>query len=331
MWGIHAGRAGAANDLFIREKRIAIGWPEMGDLSRVDPNREAFKKSVAEIYPNAKKGAIPVIGGTLYRFVNEMNVGDIVIYPSKADKQVHIGRIVGNYVYDPDKSSHYCNQRKVTWLGSYPRTRFSQGALYEIGSAVTLFQVETYADEFIAALEGKEVSIPPGEDETVAFVIEDIKQTTHDFIIKTLSQELKGHPFADFIAHLLEKIGYHTRVSQPGPDQGIDIIAHKDELGFEPPIIKVQVKSKDSNIGSPEVAQLYGSIGEKEFGLFVTLSNFTSQAISFAASKTNLRLIDGDELIDLILAYYEKLDSRYKGILPLKQVYIPEALPEQEE
>lgn len=38
---------------------------------------------------------------------------------------------------------------------------------------------------------------------------------------------------------------YRTRVSPEGPDGGVDIIAHKDELGFEPPIIKVQVKSTE--------------------------------------------------------------------------------------
>jgi hypothetical protein len=34
-------------------------------------------------------------------------------------------------------------------------------------------------------------------------------------------------------------------VRDKGADGGVDIIAHKDELGFEPPIIKVQVKSKE--------------------------------------------------------------------------------------
>ena len=77
---------------------------------------------------------------------------------------------------------------------------------------------------------------PPGkEDETVALVAEEIEETTRDFILKRLAQELKGHPLADFIAQLLGAMGYRTRVSPEGPDGGIDIVAHKDELGFEPP------------------------------------------------------------------------------------------------
>lgn len=161
-------------------------------------------------------------------------------------------------------------------------------------------------------------------------MVADIKQTTHDFILKRLAQELKGHPFAQFVAQLLAAMGYRTRVSPEGPDGGIDIIAHKDELGFEPPIIKVQVKSGEGNVGSPEVQALYGTVESREHGLLVTLGSFTAVARGFARNKSNLRLIDGDELVDLILQHYEELDSRYKGLIPLKRVYVPEALEESE-
>ncbi|MGH9695668.1 MAG: restriction endonuclease [Bryobacteraceae bacterium] len=36
--------------------------------------------------------------------------------------------------------------------------------------------------------------------------------------------------------------------------------------------------------------------------MLVTLGNFTNQAAGFARSKSNLRLIDGDELVTLILS-----------------------------
>src|SRR5262249_32427628 len=78
---------------------------------------------------------------------------------------------------------------------------------------------------------------------------------------KRLAQELKGHPLAEFVAHLLNTMGYRTRVSPEGPDGGIDIVAHKDELGFEPPIIKVQVKSTAGSVGDPIVSALYGKVG----------------------------------------------------------------------
>ncbi|MBA3323653.1 MAG: restriction endonuclease, partial [Pyrinomonadaceae bacterium] len=110
----------------------------------------------------------------------------------------------------------------------------------------------------------------------------------------------------------------------------IDIIAHKDELGFEPPIIKVQVKSTEGSTGDPIVSALYGKVERDEFGLFVTLGTYTSQAKNFARNKSNLRLIDGDELVKLVLSHYEQFDSSYKGLIPLKRVYVPEPLDAEE-
>lgn len=136
---------------------------------------------------------------------------------------------------------------------------------------------------------------------------------------------------AEFVAHLLNTMGYRTRVSPEGTDGGVDIIAHRDELGFEPPIIKVQVKSAEGSIGDPVVSALYGKVGPSEFGLLIALGTFTPPARNFARSKSNLRLVDGNELVDLILQQYEKFDSRYKGLLPLKRVFVPEALEEGEE
>jgi len=330
VWGIHAGKTGDADRLFLKNNCVAIGWIKVGNLEALKPDREAFKEKVAQVYSDAKPGAIPNYAGQLFRFIHEMKIGDLILYPSKADRQVHFGKIEGSYKFNPDIESTYPNHRSVKWLKSLPRTHFTQGALYEIGSAMSLFQVKTYADEFLSALEGKTSTAAPRQDETVILVAEDIEETTRDFVLKQLSQELKGHPLTEFIAHLMNAMGYRTRVSLEGPDGGIDIIAHKDELGFEPPIIKVQVKSGDGSIGDPAVSALYGKVSITEFALLVTLGTFTNQARSFARSKSNLRLIDGEELVGLILQHYEQFDSRYKGLLPLKHVWVPEPLDESE-
>ncbi|MDX1995355.1 MAG: restriction endonuclease [bacterium] len=327
LWGLHAGRTGDANTLFLKQERVAIGWPEMGDLNTLFPNRDSFKTKYIKTYPAEKPGAVPLNTGQIFRFIHEIQVNDIVIYPAKHTRSIHIGQVIGEYEYNPQLSSAYPHQRSVKWLRELPRTHFSQGALYEIGSAMSLFQVKSYAEEFIAAVESKTAPqpIPVAKDETVAVIAEEIEATTRDFILKSLAQEFKGHPFSHFIAHLLETMGYRTRVSPPGPDGGIDIVAHKDELGFEPPIIKVQVKSGETNVGLPEVQALYGAVegNKQEYGLFITLGDFTAPALNFARNRSNLRLIGGGDLVQLVIEHYEAFDSRYKGRLPLKRVYVP--------
>ncbi|MHB1329875.1 MAG: restriction endonuclease [Gemmatimonadales bacterium] len=331
IWGIHAGRSGEADDLFLSNGLIGLGWEKIGDLSKLGATRESFKDAVRSAYPAKKPGAIPNNAGQLFRLVHEMQPGDLVVYPSKRDRLVHIGRIDGEYRFGTQHSPIYPQRRSVKWLRELPRTHFSQGALYEIGSAMSLFSIKNYADEFRAAIGGKaQAPVNVEEDESVSVVADEIEETTRDFILKRLAQELKGHPFAHFVAHLLNAMGYRTRVSPEGPDGGIDIVAHKDELGFEPPIIKVQVKSTDGSVGDPAVSSLYGKVGPSEYGLLVTLGTITAQAKSFSRAKDNLRLIDGPELVDLIFQHYERFDARYKGLLPLKRVYVPEAIEEEE-
>jgi restriction system protein len=328
LWGIHAGKTGDADTLFQTKKRIALGWPMVGDLSSVPAKRDAFKALVAANCTWYKPGAIPVAAGQLYRFLHELQVGDYVLYrPKYGDKKIHLGRVTGTYRYDPSESN-YPNQRTVEWLKAFPSTLFTQGALYEIGSAMSFFQIKNYADEFFAALNATKSTpvenLVPEDDTTVGAVAEEIQLSTRDFILKRLAQETKGHPFAEFISHLLGTMGFRTRVSPPGPDGGIDIVAHKDELGFEPPLVKVQVKSTQGSVGDPDVSALYGKVGTSEFGLLITLGTYTAKARSFGDSKTNLRLIDGDGLVELVLTHYDQFDARYKALIPLKRVYVPE-------
>jgi restriction system protein len=327
MWVIRAGRNSEADSLFLQDGMVALGWNALPDLTTLEPEREAFVETFATAYNHGPDDNIATTASQPYRFVHELNVGDIVLYPRKVDRRIYFGRVTGGYQYDPTKNAHFPHMRSVEWMEGKdrPRSDFSQGALSETNSSLTVFNVKTYAEEFGSSLAG-EVSAPPvGEDPTVALVAEEIEETTRDFILKTLSKELKGHPFAHFFAHLLNVIGYRTRISPEGPDSGIDIVAHKDELGFEPPIIKVQVKSTEGKVGRPAVQSLYGTVRAKEHGLVVALGGYTTQALDFERNNTNLRLIDGEDLLDLMLTHYESFDPRYKALMPLKQVYVPQS------
>lgn len=317
LWGIHT----QDEALFLNQNKIAIGWKNMGDLHQIPASRENFKSKYMETYPDAKKGSIPTSSGMLYRFCHEVQIGDYVVYPSKSDRMINIGEVISDYVYEPEQSE-YVQMRSVKWIKHIPRTAFSQGALYEIGSAMAFFAVKNYADEYIAALDKgfKNKSAAEDEDETIGATAEDIIESTKDFILKELSRNLKGYDLEEFVANLLQAMGYRTTVSAHGGDSGIDITAYKDEL---PPRILVQVKSQDSDIKETTIQSLKGAMREGDYGLFVTLSNYTKNAQRYLESTPIIRGINGAELVDLVLKYYDLLDDRYKKILPLKMVYIP--------
>ena len=269
---------------------------------------------------------MPTSSGMLYRFCYEVQIGDYVVYPSKSDRMINIGEVTGDYVYDPEQPE-YVQVRSVKWLRHFPRMAFSQGALYEIGSAMSFFTVKNYADEFLSALDKgfKNKSAVDDEDETVGATADEIIESTKDFILKELSRNLKGYDLEEFVANLLRAMGYRTIVSPHGGDSGIDITAYKDEL---PPRILVQVKSQDSDIKETTIQSLKGAMREGDYGLFVTLSNYTKNAQKYLDSTPIIRGINGSELVELVLKYYDLLDEKYRKMIPLKLVYIP--VPKQD-
>jgi restriction system protein len=321
IWGIHMPREHGLTP--IEQGFVAIGWDAMGDLSAIKPTRDAFKAAYGETYPDENPAAIPVSAGVAYRFAVEIKEGDLIIFPSKPDRMVNIGVVDGPYEYRPQAPLRKPNVRRVRWLKHLPRTSFSQAALYEIGSALTLFQVSSNADEFLAALEGHAPQPEAIDQSTAEQVTAQVQESTEDFIIKRLKSSQTTYQFEHFVAHLLKCMGYYARVTQASGDGGVDIIAHRDELGFEPPIIKVQCKQILNTIDRPEVQQLHGAIERGEHGLFVTLGTFSAGARTFERTKPNLRLIDGETLIELIYAHYHQFEPRYQMLLPLKQSYIP--------
>ncbi len=327
LWGIHMGEKVGSSP--VDESYIGIGWKRLGNLKPFSSSRGSLKKAIAEAYPENKAGAIPQNAGVLFRFVNEMQQGDLVVYPAK-DRMVHIGRIASDYCYVEGDKHDYPNHRKVDWLGSFSRSEFSQSALYEIGSALTLFWVKSHPNEFLskvnlASQASKDIDADnddADDDSVTESISHQAEQTTEDFIIKQLHAKLDGYDFEAFVAHILECMGYKSRVSSKSGDGGVDIIAHKDELGFEPPIIKVQCKKTLTSNGEPEVNQLLGALGDGEYGLFVNLGSYSRPARLLERNKAKLRLIDGDELVDLVLQHYANLSPKYRALLPLKQIYV---------
>ncbi|MEM6677134.1 MAG: restriction endonuclease [Pseudomonadota bacterium] len=335
VWGVHMGAHVAERP--IEGGYVAIGWDRLGDVSKLPPDRDAIKKEMARVFPEKKAGAIPVDAGTIYKFLHAVQDGDYVVYPSKSDRLVNIGRFEGSYRYVEGDQDEYPNRRPVVWLGHFPRSDFSQSALHEIGSFLTLFQVKRHVGEFLAKVGGVELpgssgvvapmeDVEEGADDDAATVSvsRQAEETTGDFVIRRVMAELSGHEFEDFVAHLLECMGYTTRVTQKSGDGGVDVIAHMDALGFQPPIVKVQCKRTTSQTGRPDVDQLLGTLGDGEYGLFVNLGSYSRSAVELERNRAKLRLIDGDEFVTVFLENYGSLSPRYRSMIPLKQIYVPD-------
>lgn len=329
MWGLHhsGGRP------LVEEGVIAIGWVDAGDITQLTDQREEFKEHLRVRYPEKSENWVANAAGQLLRFRHVMQPGDLVVYPQKSDHTINIGRIAGDYRYAPELSERYPHRRPVDWLGSgLPRTLFSQGCLYELGSAMSVFKVKTHRLEILqkAGLveAGEDAASQPAdgdssapEDEPTA---ERISELTRDYILQTFETDLKGHPFAQFCGWVLEALGYTAQVSRPGADQGIDIVATEDPLGVKRPLLKVQCKSGSGAVGSPDVQALNGTLAENELGLFVAIGGFTSQAQQVASGMPKMRLLGPDDFVDLVLDHYADLPDEAKEALRLRRVWVPD-------
>jgi hypothetical protein len=101
----------------LRDSELIIGWSHASGL--LDPSadlarfREVIQKTYHHGEPNelkAGKGA-----GSMWRFVREMRLGDIVLVPHHKD--LYVGRVAGPAYHDPGKiAEDTAHRRPVEWL-----------------------------------------------------------------------------------------------------------------------------------------------------------------------------------------------------------------------
>ena len=141
--------------------------------------------------------------------------------------------------------------------------------------------------------------------------------------IREYIRKKNAYEFQDLVASVLRAMNYHVPFVAPrGKDGGVDILAYVDPLGAQTPRIKVQVKHyPDNPIGVKEIRSLVGILRDGDIGLFVTSGTVSPSAKQEAStSKEYVKLIDGNEFIDLWREYYPKMTDEDKNRLPIKQI-----------
>ena len=322
-------RAGVNNEIASDVKRasvVAIGWGAMGDLTGLS-TRDDFKNCYRSKYPGNNEARVGIGAGQVYRFVKEIQTGDIVLTPIAVSREVLIGEVIGNYVFDPQViSKHYPNIRKVKWLRKdVSRDDLSTSFRNTLGGLSSVFTANAFLPEVKAFLGEKPPKEPPeGEVPEVDFAAD--VQAKADEMISDLLYRIDAYEFQKLVASVLQAMGFRTKVSPPGPDGGVDIRAFPDAFGFQAPRIRVQVKHRKGQATQQEVQQFAGATnasGENYNGLFVSTGGFTSHAIREAEKHPNITLVDRESFVNFLLEHYDKLEPQYQAMVPLQRVYIP--------
>jgi len=270
--------------------------------------------------------SLEIVGLIKYGVSREIKQGDRVITYSKETREYMVGTVIESHFYDKSIGNpDYPNNVKVDWEEvTVERDSLSQAAKNSLGSVLTVFRVDDWGSEI------EELVVHPffepgntGDDEIVE------SEIIEDFVSKALVMvqdkvdKLDPWQMQELVGGLLQAMEYNVNVSPKGPDGGVDVLAFKDAFGFEKPIIKVQVKHRKSSASAPEIQQLLGANPIDANSLFVSTGGFTSQAKS-VAKHNSVRLVDLEELVDLVVKWYENMPNDVRALLPLQKMYVPD-------
>lgn len=172
---------------------------------------------------------------------------------------------------------------------------------------------------------GSGPQVGPGELERgEEHLTTDIERLARDQITAHIGRRFVGHDLARLVAAVLEAEGYVTKLSPPGPDAGVDVLAARGPLGFERPHLCVQVKSSTSPVDVGVFRALQGTMAtlKADQGLLVAGAASRSPSRGEAGlSFFSVRLQDADALVGALFKVYDRLPAELQAELPLKRMW----------
>lgn len=257
----------------------------------------------------------------LYPFVNEhVKLTDWEKEPAGKMKYIRWTNSFQFYSIDYQKAGFIVKQK-----GSWYLTPEGEAVLKKSPEEVMILANTAY-DEWKKARDMEAETEEDAEREEAkqenAMNLDMLESDARDGIKKFIASK-NPYEYQKLVAALLRAMDYHTPFIAPkGKDGGVDIIAYLDPLGAKTPRIKVQVKHKpETAIGASDIRALLGVLRAGDIALFVTSGTFSPDAkTTGTSSREFIRLIDGDEFIDMWLEFYDKMSDEDKNMLPLKRI-----------
>ena len=348
LWLVRAGKAGEKEQTALLNGTALIGWEEVADLTSCT-DRDELMGLLSAAYPGERRKTLASWQNQIWPIRETMQVGDLVALPLKARAAIAFGTIAGDYAYRTDLPGPPQHSRPVRWLAQVPRSEFDPDMLFSFGAFMTVCRIgRNDAEARVRALLDQACwpaasAHPPmsrpsdlsnlrpiGRGGPVALTLDQLEQHSAGMIRDRIAQRFKGHELARLVAALLEVQGYKVRVSPPGIDGGVDILAGCGPLGFDAPRLVVQVKSQDSKVDVRVLRELSGVMTrfQAEQGLLVGWGGFNQVVRNEAASDYfRLRLWEADDVVNGVIEHYARLPADIRAEIPLKQVWtlVPQA------
>lgn len=291
---------------FLEKNIVAIGWPNIGDLSEIK-SRSEIKKVLLS---NSEYGSNYKLGqdaGNIYRFINKIEKDEYVIVPD--GPIVYIGKIKSDYQYQKDLDNDdegYPHQREVEWFHDKKgvRRNLLTGRVFDsLKGQQTVFT--TYYEDVKDFVENKAFLF--NENSYV-----DLKEEYLKRLQKGVLSNVNSSTFEEAVKTLLDR--YYPgieRLATTNSEEG------DTDLMVELPgdvIIRVQVKHFYTNraeLGSEVVDQLVNSMDSGDNGIIVTSGIISDEAIEYSGKFTDksIGFIDGRQFVEMLFGSIDELPS----------------------
>jgi len=328
VWMVR-GEGGRLYEDFRERGVAAIGWSQLAARAKPGMTRKELTSLYLLDEPQAKPGTAISGASQVWRFINEIAVGDYVLTYSPSNRTYLLGKVTGPAQHRADWAvDSMALVRPVQWQpGEIDRDNLSVPAKNSLGSTLTVFLIpDRVATELVAAAAGKPVKNVPEEDAAAEDVVDPFAdiETAAVERIKDLVSALDPREMEQLVAGILRAMGYKTQVSPVGADRGKDIIASPDGFGFQDPRIVVEVKHRSGQMGSQAIRSFLGGRHKDDRGLYVSTGGFSKDALYEAdRAAVPLTLWTLDNLIRALIEHYDKTDAETKRLVPLKRMYWP--------
>ena len=324
VWVVRAN-GGRYTAKWVRGGYASIGFGiKTQDALKLDTVDE-FESVFREQNPDeTSEGRIQTNARQLHRFVVAIRPGDYVITPEAKPSRLRYGRVADQPAYwdaVSDGEDHHHLRRRIEWnRGVLQRSALSVPFQRSLTGWLTVFSAQKHAHEFFAKIGKPDLAPSVGPPPSA-------QGEPHDAALSRLLAFTPGE-FEDFVGVLLSAMGFEkVEVTKRSGDGGIDVIGvlHVSTLAQVQLFVQVKRYQPQNRINKAEVENVRRGIPFGGQGAFITTSDFAKGAVSAATASgfPHIGLINGSQLMDLILDHWTNIPDEFRDRLDLKPGLVP--------
>lgn len=301
---------------FVAGGYVAIGWLEKDNLSKIDSKEQLYPLYKEENPTHTSNIVIGIQVGQIARFLFDIKAGDYVITQDGDTELLHVGVMQPSpsYFYAiGDDGCPFRHRRRVKWLPKlFKRSEFSVPFQNTIRSSLTVFNV-SHREHFFGVI-GERDLVPKSSTESY-----DPYRAVLDQLL-----ELNDKEFEILITNLLSALGFEgAEHTGKAGDGGVDATGELNVSNLAKVKLYVQVKryKLGSKISANVVKALRQSIPSGGQGAFITTAEFQGAAsdVALEAGFPRIGLVNGQQLVDLLIEHWANIPEEFKNKLGLKQ------------